>query len=60
MVLKQMTARKKQIQYDELLEHFGVRIAESLQKAEILIKTNKKAGNKSIIEFISTLPCKTV
>lgn len=33
MVLKQMTARKKQIQYDELLEHFGVRIAESLQKS---------------------------
>lgn len=34
MVLKQMTARKKQIQYDEQLAHSGVRKAESLQKKQ--------------------------
>ncbi len=33
MVLKQITARKKQILCGEQLGHFDVRIAESLQKS---------------------------
>lgn len=34
MVLKQMTARKKQILCDEQLAHSDVQIAESLQKKQ--------------------------